>query len=193
MEKKAKCCSWKQNYIIIFLLWFFFSIPGVKWVKLSINTKCCKQWKFSLVPERINLVRRALWINRNCCLPSAGNKKKNPQISSCDDVCGPPDWSILCRYTACNASYVWNSSTLNLGRENWPWISLWFLFYFLFLNFCNLGEESEHGKYDLMAFYSWEKKVSVFMPRAFFLLLCKGKTRLYIFGIRKTDLFAATI
>lgn len=48
--------------------------------------------------------------------------------------------------------------------------------------------------YDLMAFYVFGgKKVSVFVPSPFSPLSHKGKTGLYIFGIRKTDLFAAVI
>ena len=188
MEEKAKWCLWRAK------LYFnkIFSTPDAKWVKFSINTAYCEQFKkFYLVPERINLAMGALWINRNCCLPSAG--KKISKVSSCEPR-GPLDGSVLCRRTACNALEGWNSSASSLGRENWPWMSLWFLFYFLFLTCIVVNREKSQSMENMTwwVFMSWEEKKCLCLA-CFFSYHLKEKMGLYVFGIRKTDLFAAAV
>lgn len=168
MDKKAKLCFWGGK---LYFSKRFITLYASVWNSVLTQGSCCEQWKkFSLVPEGISLAMIALWINRNHYLYSAG-KKEFSKMASCDPH-SLPDWSILCRHPACNGLQVWQFSALNLGRENWLWISLPFLFYFSFLCCCKLGEKSEHGKCFL---WFWRQKVSGLCLASFFCYHTKEK------------------
>lgn len=188
MEEKAKWCFWRAK---LYLKKIFFGIPDEKWVKFSINTACCEWWKkFCLVSERISLALRALWINRNSCLPSAGKKKSLKCLLVILAVLqtGPFFVDIL---------HVMPHMCGTL--QHWIWekrIGFEFLCDSTFYVFIVVNWEKSQSMENVWTdgfLCLGRKKVSIFVPSSLLVLSHKGKTGLYIFGIKKTDLFAAAI